>query len=95
MTDIDEAWLLFHFANPHIYTTLVEMVRQAKRLGWTSGGMRMFWERLRWHEFTRTQDQTSAFKLNDHYPPRYARLIMALEPDLSGFFETRKLKGEK
>jgi hypothetical protein len=83
----------FHADNPEIYTELVDMARQAKALGKTKLGIRMLMETLRWNWTLQTVGD-SEYKLNDHFCPFYSRLIMALEPDLRGIFETRRRSGE-
>ena len=37
-----------------------------------------------------TSSPAGAFKLNNNFTAHYARLLMAQEPDLEGFFETRE-----
>ena len=76
----------FHRENPHVYRQLVKLCRQAKRSGrdrWSINGV---FEVLRWSTMITTGDD---FKLNNDYRADYARLVMAQEPELNGFFETR------
>lgn len=86
--DIDEGFLNFHKANPHIYDKLVDLALGARNNGHTSMGMKMLFERLRWH-FQIDTTTKEPFKLNNNYTSRYARLIMKNEPRLAGFFSTR------
>jgi hypothetical protein len=79
----------FLAANPHVYTELVRLAREAKARGAKKIGMRMCWEVLRWQLSFRTERPAGEFKLNDHLAPKFARLIMAREPDLDGVFELR------
>lgn len=81
----------FHLQNPQVYQTLVFFARQARAAGKQRIGIRMLWERMRWEFFIQTNDASSDFKLNNNYHSRYARLIMASEPDLVGAFEIRAL----
>lgn len=81
----------FHERNPHVYLALrarsLEAVRAGKKIG-----IRCIWEVMRWDlTFTTTG---SEFKLNDHYTARYARLLMAREPELAGYFEIRERSGK-
>lgn len=87
---LDREFREFHDANPHIYHQLVRLARAWKAKGFTSVGMKMLWEVLRYHEGLRTRGDPS-FKLNNNYTSRYARFIMEWESDLAGFFETRAL----
>ena len=78
----------FHADNPQVYEALVDISLQVKRKGFVRFGIRQIWERLRWiRTFQTTGD--GDYKLNDHYAPFYARLIMATVPELAGFFEIR------
>jgi len=51
----------------------------------------MLWEVLRWNRFLATADP-EAWKLNNNYHSRYARLLMTNNPELAGVFELRELK---
>jgi hypothetical protein len=86
---IEEAFLLFHERNPHVYAELVELARRAARRGVTRLGIGMLFEVLRWRHSLRTGGDP--FKLNNNYRSYYARLIMLRERDLAGIFETRRL----
>jgi len=83
----------FHADNPHIYAELVRMSRRLVASGRRHFGVGMLWETLR-YRVAITTDSDDEFKLNDHYRSRYARLIMASEPDLAGVFELRELREE-
>lgn len=80
----------FHEENPHVYEELVKLARVAKERGRARFSIDMIYQVVRWNRFIQTNDP--AFKLNDHYRSRYARLIMDQEKDLSGMFEIRELK---
>jgi len=84
-------FLAFHEANPKVYAELVRLARQAKARGRTKVGIGMLWEVLRWHFWLETNG-ADEFKLNNNHRSRYARLIMGLEADLLGVFETRELR---
>jgi hypothetical protein len=82
----------FHLHNKHVYNKLVELSRLAKRMGRDRYSIKSLWEQLRWHYLVERND--AAFKLNNDYHSRYARLIMSKERDLRGFFEIRTLTTE-
>lgn len=63
-----------------------QFAREAKVRGQRVGA-RMIGERIRWYE--RVETRTVSPKLNDHYWPYYARLLMAKYTEFDGFFETR------
>lgn len=89
---IEQRFWDFHDANPHVYGELVKLARRARSRGHHRMGIEMLFAIVRWRRMMRTADPSSGFKLNDHYTSRYARLIMEQEPDLDGFFETRRLR---
>jgi len=78
----------FHTKNPHIYERLREMSLALLAKGYKHWGMRNLWEKLRYDLAVETEG-ASDFRLNDHFPPFYARLLMQQCPELQGFFETR------
>lgn len=86
---IAEAFERFHQANPHVYEALRLRALRAKRRGFRPGIGCLF-EVLRWsHGLTSQGDE---FLLNNNFRSHYARLLMAQEPELDGFFELRKLR---
>jgi hypothetical protein len=84
----------FHADNPRIYVLIVKYSREVLRVGRLRYSMDAIFERIRWHMYIETK-ATDEFKLNDHYTSRYARLVMAQEKDLKGFFELRTLRADK
>ena len=88
---IDAAFEAFHDANPWVYRELCALARDLVARGHHRVGMKMLFEVLRWSYAMSTDDPSSDFKLNNNYTSRYARLIMDLEVDLDGVFETRRL----
>jgi hypothetical protein len=90
---IERRFVVFHEANPHIYDSLVALAREAKARGAMKLGIEQLWAVMRWqrHDY-RVSDESSTYRLNDHYTSRYARLIMRREADLDGIFDTRSLR---
>lgn len=84
-----EKFQAFHKENPHVYEELLRLARQARSAGRNRCGIRMLWEVMRWNFYLKTTHAEHEPKLNDHYPPFYARLLMQREPELRDFFETR------
>lgn len=80
----------FHKRNPHVYLAIVAIARHLKQEGWKKAGMKMIFERLRWKYAMKTRGDKWNF--NNTYTAHYARLVMAQEKDLAGFFETREKK---
>lgn len=84
----DAAFEAYHAANPQIYEAVVRFSLELKRRGRWHLGMKAVFERLRW--WSNVEATTGdAFKLNNNWTSRYARLVMKNEPELTGFFETR------
>ena len=81
----------FHRANPQVYSTLVDLAREAQEKGRRRIGIGMLWEVMRWHMFLQT-DSEDAWSLNNTFRSRYARMIMRRERDLEGIFEVRGLR---
>lgn len=82
-----------HAANPQIYDALRRFALEAKRSGRPRIGIKMLYERVRWHTTVETRDDT--FKLNNNWHAFYARLLMQQEPELQGFFETRHAQADE
>lgn len=78
----------YHQANPHVYDALRRFALEARRAGRTRIGIKALFERVRWYTAVEARDDT--FKLNNNHHAAYARLLMAHEPELQGFFETRQ-----
>ena len=53
-------------------------------------GMRCIWEQMRWNMWVEQGDEE--FKMCDNYIAHYARLLMEIEPELRGFFDTKRLR---
>ena len=89
---IQERFEVYHAAHPEIYPLLVRLARDVKQRGFERYSMKAIFERARWHMNIEKGDRD--FKLNNNYHAPYARLIMAQERDLAGFFETRERVSE-
>ncbi len=82
----------FHLAHPEVYDGLVRLTYEAKNAGRARIGIAMLFEVLRWQWIIAgLPDDAEAWKLNNNYKSRYARLIMRRHPPLAGMFETRTL----
>ena len=85
----DARFLTFHEANPHVYRELVRLAREVRASGHRTYSIAGLYEVLRHRWSLRTAGEP--VKLNNNYRSHYARLIMAMEPDLRGFFQTRAM----
>lgn len=88
---IQERFEAFHQANPWVYTAFVQMTEDWIARGHTRIGIKMLTEVLRWQYGRQTAD-SSPFKLNNVYPSRYVRRMLAEHPEWADVFETRELK---
>lgn len=92
---IQERFERFHDKHPDVYMDIVRLARNWRCHGSDRWGIEAAFAVLRWeHRMAGLPDPDEEYKLNDHYTSRYARLIMANEPDLEGIFETRELRSE-
>lgn len=88
---IQERFEAYHAAHPEVYAHLLHLAVNLRRRGWKHYGIRTLWETMR-HNFDVQRDEGEAYKLNDQYTSRYARLLMESTPELEGFFEVRELR---
>ena len=88
---IRDRFVKFHLENPDVYVRIVGIARQMKQRGVVKMGISLIYDRLRWLHFLETRGE-EAFKLNDNYRSEYARLVMAQQSDLVGFFRIRSLR---
>lgn len=89
---IEERFSAFHKANPHVFRLLRELALDYKRAGHSRGGMKMFYEVLRYRSGLYTQGDP--YKLNNDFTALYARKLMEETPELVGFFEIRERRAE-
>lgn len=87
---IQERFEAFHKANPQVYRALVQLALSMKNSGRKKYGMKGLFEVLRWNYNITTRGEE--FKMSNDFTSRYARLIMDVEPELDGFFDTRPLR---
>lgn len=82
----------FHEAHPEVFDGLVRLCRQWRARSGERWSVKGAFEVLRWEtKMDRLPDASEAYKLNNNYHSRYARLIGKL-PDLQDIFEQRELR---
>jgi hypothetical protein len=89
---IQDRFERFHGENPHIYKRLEEMTQAWLKHGHTKCSIHMLWETLRWQAGTGFFSREEEYKLNDHYPARYARMLVENHPAWEGVFNLRALR---
>lgn len=89
---IQERFEAFHQANPWVFTALEQMVTDDLNLGLPVGGMRMYWEVLRWRYNRRVDRRDGGFRCNDHFPSRYARALVEAHPEWASYFNLRVIR---
>ena len=78
-------WLL---KNKNVWDAFDKYTRDAMKIKHRKRfGARAVMEIVRW--FSAIKDDYPMFKINNNYTPDLARLLMALEPSLKGFYEIR------
>lgn len=83
----------FHRHNPHVLRAIVAQARSllaeddSRKLS-----MKLVFELVR--RSSRRKTHGEPWKLNNIFTAHYARLVMRTEPDLAGWFELRRQKGE-
>jgi len=90
--DLAEAFSRFDRENPAVFQELRRLALELKAAGRQHYGLKSLFEVLRWEYALKTEGE--AFKLNNNYTAFYARMLMAAEPDLQGFFEIREAKAD-
>tara|TARA_R100001163_G_C5033126_1_gene172845 strand:+ start:216 stop:575 length:360 start_codon:yes stop_codon:yes gene_type:complete len=91
---IEERFLEFHHANPHVYSELLTQARHLKQRGVKQIGIGLLYERLRWLQAIATAGN-GKFKLNNDFRALYSRLIMEQESDMKDFFKVRERTEEQ
>lgn len=87
------AFLAYHALNPQVYALLRRFALEAKRAGLRRGSIEDVHARLRWHASVEVKND--GFKVNNNWRPFYARFLMEQEPELEGFFETRRAAADE
>ncbi len=74
-----------------VYAAVRERALALRARGWRHFGIRPLWEAVRYDRAI-VVGPDHGFKLNDHHHSRLARVLMAREPELVGFFVVRDLR---
>jgi hypothetical protein len=88
---IQEAFLEYHQANPHVYARLEQLSQEFIDLGVRRIGIDLFINQVRYERIRTTRD-AQGFKINQNFSSRYARLLLDNNPDWEGLFELRSLR---
>ena len=88
-----EAFIAYHEANPQVFELLKKRALELRGKGRKRYGINGLCEVVRWHLTLHTTGDE--FKLNNNHRPFYARMLMALAPELKGFFATRGAVADK
>ena len=80
----------FNNLNPKVYEFIKRFALEAKMSGRRHFGIAAVIERARWEMDIETVGDER--KINNDFRSRYARLLMANEPELAGFFRVRDLR---
>ena len=88
-----QKFIEFHKSNPQVYVELRDIALRIKKRGYDFYGIGACYEIVRFHRVMETTDDD--FKLCNDYRAYYARLLMRNEPELKGFFRTKKSKADR
>ncbi|MFI6088473.1 hypothetical protein [Streptomyces sp. NPDC051218] len=86
---IQERFEAFNELNPWILRHLENLTADCMERGLTRIGIGMLFEVLRWQYGIATRGEP--WKLNNDFRSRYARCLIAMHPEWSNLFETRKI----
>lgn len=97
---IENAFNLYHRANPAVYVEFKNLALRAISLGRKQISAKMICNVIRWEKFIQTEEPTLwnqdgvlvKFKLNDAYTSRYARLFAEEYPEHADKLEMRELR---
>ena len=85
-------FLRFHINNPDVFESLSKVAFDVFMRGYGRWSISAVMSVVRYNHMT-THDDLSSFKLNDHYAPFYARLLIEEYPNsFTGFFKLKKQK---
>lgn len=87
----EERFQAFHRAHPEVFAAFRRLALDLYHRGYHRWGAGAIFEILRYQSAISGKPD-EAWKLNNNYRSRYARLLMAEHPELAGFFETRELR---
>jgi len=85
---IEERFVSFDAANPHIYNGLKRIALNLRREGRKQYGVKALFERLRW-DGSVTTETGEDYKLSNDFTALYARKLMRECQELRGFFAIR------
>lgn len=85
---IVQQFLDFHRDNPRVFELFKRFTNEARRAGRAHYGIKSIAERIRWHVSIETKGDD--FKINNNFSSCYARMLIADDPSLKEFFETRR-----
>jgi hypothetical protein len=83
-----DRFVKFHYANPHVYETLLSLARAEQQAGQKRIGLKHLWERLRGELKIKTKSDD--WGLNNSFTSLYARMLVHYHPDLAPMFELRR-----
>lgn len=91
---IQESFERFDRENPAVYNAFRQAARELVAAGRTRIGAKMIVERLRWETRFGAPMSQRPYKINNNFTSRYTRKLIAQEPDLAPFIETRRIRIE-
>jgi hypothetical protein len=92
MDKVQESFWEYHKLNPHIYRLFKAYAEEVKKTGKKKYSIWAVANRIRWHFDVEVVDPNSNFKISNDYLAFYSRLLMKENPELQGFFSTKRMR---
>ena len=89
-TSIQSRFEKFDRENPQVYEKFKQYAGQLLCTGRKRIGAKLIFERIRWDYAIDTNARD--FKINNIYPSRYVRKLIAEKPEFRGIFELRSIR---
>ena len=97
---IQQAFEDYHRLNPKVYIEFIRFAMEAIKKGKKKISAKLIVNRIRWEIYMVTEEPTlfndgvikKAFRLNDAYQSRYARMFIEDFPEHKDIFEFRRLR---
>ena len=88
--EIKEKFIQYHNDHPEVWGMFMQFALEAIASGRVRFSSKAIIERIRWEKDI-AQKSEDAFKISNDCTPYYPRMFMALYPEYTGFFKTKKL----
>lgn len=91
---IQEQFERFDAEHPEVYETFRRAAHELVARGRRRFGAKHIAEEIRWMTALGAPQRERPFKINNNYVSRYVRKLLAREPELGEYIETRRIRIE-